>query len=288
MDISGKTKLYALIGDPVSHSISPKMHNTAFEENEIDGRYLAFQADQENLKETVDALKRLGVRGWNVTMPCKSLMAEYCDVLSKEAQISGAVNTVVNDNGVLTGYSTDGIGFFRNLKEQGLDITGKKIILAGAGGAARAIAAQAALEDIGELVIFNRTVEKAEKVIDDISEEAEKRNIKISAKDLYDREALKKDLEDAYLFINATSVGMNPELGEERLLEPEWLPSQLNVADIVYNPIETELLKAAKERGCNTINGLGMVLWQGAYAFNYWTGTEFPVEIVKEQVFDVS
>lgn len=288
MDISGKTTLYGLIGNPVSHSISPKMHNTAFEETGVDGCYLAFEADEDNLKETVNALKRLKARGWNVTMPCKSEMVQYCDLLSKEAEMCGAVNTVVNDNGILTGYSTDGIGFFRNLKEHGLDLKGKKIILAGAGGAARAIAAQAVLEDIDELVIYNRTLEKAEMIKNNINYEANKNNIKIRVEDLYDRETLKKDLNDSYLFINATSVGMNPELGDSKLLEPEWLPASLNVTDIVYNPIETELLKAAKERGCKTVNGLGMTLWQGAYAFKYWTGVDFPVEKIKELLFQDS
>lgn len=279
------TKLYGLIGSPIDHSFSPSMHNTAFEEKGIDGCYLAFDTNKDTLVEVVEGLKSLGAVGWNVTMPLKTEIVKLCDELSPEAKMISAVNTVVNKDGKLKGYSTDGIGFFRNAKENGFDPKNKKIILIGAGGAARSIAAQAVLEDIKELSIFNRTLEKAEQLEKDIKDEAEKRGVKLKVTALEDQETLKKDIAEADLIINATSVGMNPD-STEIIFDPDYLNKNNIVADIVYTPNDTKLGVEAKKRGCKTLDGLGMVLWQGAYSFKYWTGEDFPVEIVKEKVFN--
>lgn len=280
------TKLYGLIGTPIDHSFSPSMHNKAFETLDIDGCYLAFDTDKEDLEKTVAALKQLGARGWNVTMPLKSEIVNYCDYLSPEAKLIGAVNTVVNDNGILTGYSTDGIGFFRNAKENDVIVKDKNILLLGAGGAARSIAAQAVLEDVKKLTIYNRTLEKALELKEDLSEEAKKRGVMIEAKALEDKESLRKDLLDSDLFINATSVGMSPD-DKESIIEEADIPDNIVVADIVYTPNKTQLEKIAEKKNLKILDGLGMVLWQGAYAFNLWTQADFPVELIKKEVFKI-
>lgn len=281
-----KTKLFALIGSPIDHSFSPSMHNTSFEEKDINGCYLAFDTDEETLEDVVKSLKSLNAIGWNVTMPVKTKMAELCDELSEEAQIIGAVNTVVNQDGHLKGYSTDGIGFFRNAKENGVDVKDSSIVLVGAGGAARSIAAQAILEDVKKLTIYNRTFSKAQKLAEDLNKYTENKDIEIIAKDLSDAISLKADIDESDIFINATSVGMNP-INNDSIIDPNWLREDLVVADIVYTPVKTKLEEEALKKRCKVLDGMGMVLWQGAYSFNYWTGEEFPVDLVKKKVFNI-
>ena len=209
-EITGHTVLTGLLGSPVAHSISPMMHNEAFRQLELDYAYLAFDVGTDNLKTAVDGLKVMGVRGFNLTMPDKNLMCSLVDKISPASEIGGAVNTVVNDNGILTGYTTDGIGFMRAVSETGMDIIGKKMTLLGAGGAAAAI-----------LIITDDSVFR---------------------KDLF-------------------------------------------VFDVIYNPEETLFLKKAKAAGCQTLNGLNMLLYQGAASFELWTGKEMPVDIIKEKYF---
>ena len=284
-EITGHTRLICLLGDPVGHSKSPAMHNEGFRQLGLDFCYLAFQANEATLQPVVEGLKLLNCRGFNLTMPCKNKMASLCDALSPAAQICQAVNTVVNDDGVLTGYTTDGAGFLRSLTEAGRDFRGKKMVLLGAGGAGTAILVQSALDGFGEIVVFNRAKSpNTQRTLQIIEALKGKTNCRISLFD-YDSSQLRRQIDSADFLVNATNIGMAPN--EDGCLIPDssWLSPSLFVADIIYNPAETKLLKMARQRGCQTVNGLPMLLYQGAEAFRLWTGKELPVEIVREKYF---
>ncbi len=287
--INGHTRLYALIGSPVGHSGSPAMYNYSFEKLGIDAAYLAFDVPVEKTEDAVNALRTLHAGGFNVTMPCKTAVAQLVDRLSPAAELVGACNTVVfEEDGTMTGHMTDGTGFVRNLREHGVEIKDKKIVLLGTGGAATAIAVQAALDGVAEIAIINRkdgfyangekTVEKIRKAVSSIR--------KVSIEDLDDTELLGKVIGESDILINATRAGMSPM--EDVIPVPaEFLRPELAVADVVYNPKETLLIKRAKEAGCRAaVGGSGMLLWQGVAAFELYTGQEMPVQEVKERFFD--
>ncbi|GKU83263.1 shikimate dehydrogenase [Niallia sp. NCCP-28] len=283
--ISGKTKLIGLLGTPISHSKSPKMHNEAFAKLGLDYVYLAFDVNNEQLPAVIEGYRALNIRGSNVTMPNKTIVHNYLDKLSPAAEMVGAVNTIVNDNGILTGHITDGTGYMRALKEAGINIIGKKMTIAGAGGAATAICIQAALDGVAEISIFNKKDEnysRAEKTVHEINE---KTNCKANLFDLDDIESLRAEIADSVIFTNGTSVGMKPMEGQCVIPDPSMLRSDLIVSDVIYMPEKTKLLDMADAQGCRTINGLGMMLWQGAKAFELWTGKEMPVDYIKEILF---
>ena len=287
--INGHTRLYALIGSPVGHSGSPAMYNYSFEKLGIDAAYLAFDVPVEKTEDAVNALRTLHAGGFNVTMPCKTAVAQLVDRLSPAAELVGACNTVVfEEDGTMTGHMTDGTGFVRNLREHGVEIKDKKIVLLGTGGAATAIAVQAALDGVAEIAIFNRkdgfyangekTVEKIRKAVSSIR--------KVSIEDLDDTELLGKVIGESDILINATRAGMSP-MEDVIPVRAEFLRPELAVADVVYNPKETLLIKKAKEAGCRAaVGGSGMLLWQGVAAFELYTGQEMPVQEVKERFFD--
>lgn len=284
--ITGHTELIGLTAYPIRHSKSPTMHNEAFKKLGLDYAYLAFEVDAPELKDAVTGLKALRCRGWNVSMPNKTIIGEYLDHLSPAAELCGAVNTVVNDNGVLTGHITDGVGFMTSLKEQGIDVIGKKMTIVGAGGAATAIEIQAALDGVAEISIFNRKDEffaRAEKTVKNINE---KTSCKATLFDLADSDALRKEIEDSYIFVNATGVGMKPMEGQMIIPDASYLRKDLVVADVVYMPEKTKLLEEAEKIGCKWCNGLGMMLYQGAAAFKMWTGQDMPIEHIKD-VLDI-
>ena len=286
--INGHTRLYALIGSPVGHSGSPAMYNYSFDKLGIDAAYLAFDVPLEKVEEAVTALKTLNVGGFNVTMPDKTAVARLVDRLSPAAKLVGACNTVVvEEDGSLTGHITDGTGFVRNLKEHGVEVSGKKTVLLGTGGAATAIAVQMALDGVDEIAIFNRkdeffangekTVEKIRRAIPSIG------NIYIE--DLDNRKLLGEVISESDILINATRAGMSP-LEDVLPVPEEFLHKNLAVADVVYNPRETLLIKKAQEAGCRAaVGGIGMLLWQGAAAFELYTGKEMPAREVMERFF---
>ncbi|KFX58673.1 shikimate dehydrogenase [Clostridium botulinum] len=279
--ITGHTELIGLIATPIRHSSSPKMHNEAFAKLGLDYAYLAFEVGTEQLEDTVKGFRAMSVRGCNVSMPNKTVVHKYLDKLSPAAELCGAVNTVVNDDGVLTGHITDGIGYMRALKDAGINPIGKKMTIVGAGGAATAIEIQAALDGVAEISIFNRKDEffaRAEKTVKDINE---KTNCKATLYNLSDLDKLKEEIADSYLFTNATGMGMKPLEGKTYIPDSSFLRSDLIVSDVVYAPRETELLRMAREVNCKTVNGLGMMLFQGAAAFEMWTGKEMPIEYMK-------
>ena len=212
-------------------------------------------------------------------------MATLCDKLSPASEIIGAVNTVVNDNGVMTGHITDGTGYMRALKAEGHDIIGKKMTILGAGGAATAIFVQAALDGVAEISIFSRRskfFERAEKLVSELNERT---SCKIKLFDFEDESILRREVGESAILTNGTSVGMAPNTDASIITDISMLRKDLIVSDVIYNPRETKLLKLAKEVGCPAYNGLGMLLYQGAEAFTIWTGMEMPVDIIKEKYF---
>ena len=280
--ITGHTELIGLIATPIRHSSSPRMHNEAFAKLGLDYAYLAFEVGEEDLEDTIKGFRAMKVRGSNVSMPNKTIVHKYLDKLSEAAEICGAVNTIVNDNGVLTGHITDGIGYMTGLKDAGIDVIGKKMTIVGAGGAATAIQVQAALDGVKEISIFNRKDEfykRAEKTVKDINERT---NCKATLYDLADLDKLKEEIASSYLFANATGIGMKPLEEQTYIPDKSFLRKDLIVTDVVYAPTETALLKMAKEVGCKTLNGFPMMLFQGAAAFKLWTGQDMPVEYIKE------
>ena len=284
--ITGHTGLMCLLGSPCRHSISPMMHNKAFEALGLDYRYLAFEVNETTLKTAVEGLKALGARGFNLTMPCKNQMVSLCDELSPAAKLIGAVNTVVNNNGILTGYNTDGIGYMQSVKDAGFDIIGKKMTLLGAGGAATAILVQAALDGVSEISVFlrktSRFYERAEITAKALMEET---NCKIKLCDFNDPELLRHELADSAILVNGTSIGMAPDVDACPIPSADLLPDGIIVSDIIYNPKETKLLTMAREKGLPYFNGTYMLLYQGAEAFRLWTGCEMPIELIKQTYF---
>lgn len=280
--ITGHTELIGLMAYPIRHSSSPAMQNEAFAKLGLDYAYLAFEVDNDTLEDAITGLKALKMRGSNVSMPNKTVVHKYLDELSPAAEMCGAVNTIVNDNGKLTGHITDGIGYMQSLKDNDIDVIGKKMTIVGAGGAATAIEIQAALDGVAEISIFNRKDEfwaNAEKTVEKINT---KTNCKATLYDLADLDKLKEEIADSYLFANATGMGMKPLEGQTYIPDKSFFRKDLIVTDVVYFPRETEMLRMAKEVGCKTMNGLGMMLFQGSAAFELWTGQPMPIEYMKE------
>lgn len=284
-EITGHTVLTGLLGSPVAHSISPMMHNESFRQLDLDYVYLCFDVNTDNLKTAVEGMKAMGVRGFNCTMPDKNLMCELADELSPAAKMIGAVNTVLNENGKLTGYNTDGIGYMQAVKDAGHNIIGKKMTLLGAGGAATAVCVQAALDGVKEINVFSikdQFFARAQKMVDTINKETD---CKASLYDFEDETVLKQSIDNSDILTNGTSVGMAPKTDACIIKDKSFLHEGLIVSDVIYNPRKTKLLKMAKECGCPSFNGLYMLLYQGAEAFKIWTGQEMPVEIIKEKYF---
>ncbi len=280
--IDGATRLIGLLGSPVAHSKSPAIHNAAFAATGVNAAYLAFEVAPEKLAAAAAGLVALGAAGWNVTMPHKTAMAALCDELSPAARIVGAVNTVVVQDGRMTGHITDGSGFTAALTDRGFNPAGKQVALFGAGGAARAAAVQLALDGAAQLVIFNRTVAKARMLAETIAAET---GCAARAYALDDVEALRAAVTEADLVINGTKLGMAPYPETCVLPDARWLARRPVVADFVYNPVQTRLLAMAAAVGCPTLDGLAMLLWQGAQTFALWTGRPMPVAAVRAQVF---
>ena len=280
--ITGHTELIGLMAYPIRHSSSPAMQNEAFAKLGYDYAYLAFEVGADEIEDAVKAIRTLKMRGSNVSMPNKTLVGKYLDELSPAAELCGAVNTIVNENGVLTGHITDGIGFMQALKDNDIDVIGKKMTIAGAGGAATAIEIQAALDGVKEISIFNihdKFWANAEETVKKINERT---NCKATLYDLDDKEKLREEMADSYIFVNGTGVGMKPLEGMSVVPDKSFFRPELIVVDVPYSPLETTMRKMAKEVGCKTMNGLGMMLFQGAAAFKLWTGKDMPIEHMKE------
>ena len=273
MKLDGYTRLAAVVANPIKHSISPFIHNSAFEATAINGVYVAWEIEAGDLAATVANIGRYQMFGINLSMPYKEQVIPYLDALSEEARLIGAVNTVVNDKGSLIGYNTDGKGFFQSLPS--FTISGKQMTLLGAGGAAKAILVQAILDGASQIAVFVRSasMEKTRPYLENLQEQT---GFKVDLYALEDVEELQARIADSDLLVNATSVGMDGQ--SSPVPESISLPENLLVADIIYQPFETPFLKWARGQGNPAVNGLGMLLYQAAEAFQLWTGKEMPTE----------
>ena len=278
MKIDGHTRLAAVVAKPIKHSISPFIHNTAFERTAVNV-YLALEIGSEDLEATVANIRRYNMFGISLSMPYKQEVIQYLDELTPSARLIGAVNTVVNKNGTLIGYNTDGKGFFKSLPS--FAIQGKKMTILGAGGAATAIIAQAALDQAEEIFVFTRQTSYANTVskMAAISRQAKSR---IQVLNLEDLATLQEKINQSDLLINGTSVGMDGE--SLPLVESIQLPAKILVADVIYKPFETPFLKWARSQKVEAVNGLGMLLYQAAEAFELWTGQPMPCQEIWQQL----
>ena len=287
LQISGHTQLYCLLGSPVGHSGSPAMYNYNFARTGVDAVHLAFDIPQNKLEEGIAAIKAFHIKGFNVTMPNKAAVIKYLDEITPATKLIGACNTVtVAEDGRLIGYNTDGIGFSNNMRANGIELQGKKIVILGAGGAASSICVQAALDGASQITVFNRQDEfyaNGVKIVNKLMDSVPA--CRTAIHDLADRTLLSQQIKDCDILINATKVGMNPMDGVS-LVDPSLLRPDLVVADTVYNPLETRLMQDAKAAGCKAvIGGIGMLLWQGVAAFKLFTNQEMPREEVQEKFF---
>ncbi|MHA2657782.1 MAG: shikimate dehydrogenase [bacterium JZ-2024 1] len=267
MEISGKTKITGIFGFPIEHTLSPVMHNTAFDALGLDIRYVAFKVSPYDLKDAVRAIRALNMLGVNITVPHKENVIPLLDKVDDEASFIGAVNTVVNSDGILVGYNTDGRGFIASLNEEGISFEAKRILIIGAGGAARAISYYLS-EKAKSLWLYDIDKQKAEKLANDLS------RFRKCVSILYDL----KDIGTQDIIINATPLGLKPD--DPLPLQPEFINKDTVVYDLVYK--QTQFLKMAQQRGAKTLDGSGMLLWQGVLAFELWTGIKPPVDIMRK------
>ncbi len=275
MGISGKTKICGVFGDPIAHTLSPTIQNSAFRHLNLDFVFLAFKVKTAELETSIKAVRALGIRGLNVTMPHKTEVINYLDEIDETSRFLNSANTIVNTESNLLGYSTDGIGAIKALIENGVELASSNVVLLGAGGAGRAIALSL-VEKVSKLVILNRDYKKAKKLESDLNLKFKKN---ISAGSL-STGSLTSNLRDSDVLINPTNVGMisNQKLS---IVDSNLLTPNLTVMDIVYNPLETKLLADAREVGAKTIKGIDMFIYQGSASFELWTGKKAPIDVMK-------
>ncbi|NOX20586.1 MAG: shikimate dehydrogenase [Nitrospirae bacterium] len=269
MRINASTKITGIIGWPVEHSKSPLMHNAAFDALGLNFCYIAMPVKPEALEEAIKGIKALNFLGINVTIPHKETVMKYLDRIDEEARFIGAVNTIKNEDGMLVGYNTDGRGFMESLTEEGIDTTGKNVFIVGVGGAARAVSYYLC-QKAARLWLHGRNMQKATALANDLK--------KISS--CVAVTETKDNIQFADIIINATPLGMKDT--DPLPFDPERLRKDQVVCDLIY--WETPLLRAARQQGCKTIDGLGMLLWQGVLAFKIWTGIKPPIELMREHL----
>ncbi|MBM7636775.1 shikimate dehydrogenase [Streptococcus saliviloxodontae] len=276
MQIDGHTRLAAVVATPIKHSISPFIHNYAFDKTGVNGVYVAWDIPEEDVQVTLENVKRYDMFGVNISMPYKQTVIPYMDELTDSAHLIGAVNTVINRDGKLIGHNTDGIGFFRSLATfADFEVKDKVMTILGGGGAATALIAQAALNGAKKINIFNQT-EFLEATRDKAAELSSKTGVSLDVFPVEDLALIQEKVLASDLFVNATSVGMD---GKSMIINEDFeFPTGLTVADVIYQPFETPFLKLARSKGLTALNGLGMLLFQAAEAFEIWTGKEMPTE----------
>jgi len=278
-NITGNTQLTALLGHPVAHSKSPFIHNTAFQHLGMPYAYLAFDIEPDQLQDALKALKTLNAAGFNLTMPLKQTVIPFLDEISPEASLIGAVNTVTLKDGKMAGYNTDGRGYIASLEKHGFRVKGKTVVLAGSGGAARSVALSLMLEGCQRLVLLSRNLPAAREIADMLQQAAPLSKVEVET---LSQQHLAEALQGADLLINPMGMG---SLSKESIVQDEtMLKPTLLVSDLIYHPAKTKLLKQAEKRKCDTLNGLGMLLWQAALAFKLWTGKDMPVEHIKKHL----
>ena len=282
---------FVLIGDPVAHSLSPVMHNALYQElGKVKWPFSRWHysavrcANEEEAAYQIDLVRTGRYRGMNVTMPYKTYICKYLDGLSPAARLMGAVNTVEIKDGKSYGHNTDGAGFSENLRGNGFNPSGKKVTIVGAGGAGSAVSTQLALDGVASISIFNIKDEFWEKTAGRINRLAEETGVGVSLEDLNDRASLASSIADSDLFVNATRVGAG-DLIDQCVIDEDMLHEGLTVADTVYNPVDSKLIKMAKAHGLAAYGGLGMLLQQAALAEKIWFGTDMPIELIREKLF---
>lgn len=276
--ITGKTRIYGIFGDPIAHTLSPAMQNAAFEAMGLPCRYLPFQVQPENLKKAIEAIIPLGIQGVNVTIPHKEAVIPFLDSVEAEAKRIGAVNTIETASGRLIGHNTDGKGFLASLSEMNVDLSGRRVILIGAGGAARGVAVTLLSAGISEIILMTRTAERGKLLADRLGSLSSRLKVSVRGMGLEGESPLGADR--STLLINSTPLGMkenDPLPFPSAWIDPEWI-----VADLIYRPDVTPLLSAAKKAGAKTISGLGMLLHQGALAFEIWTKEKAPLRVMRD------
>jgi shikimate dehydrogenase len=284
--VSGTTRLVFLIGSPIAHSKSPAMHNAAFQATGEDLVYLAFDIGLDRAASVIEAFRALNVRGGNVTMPLKQAAAALVDRLTPVADLAGAVNTIVNDDGVLTGHNTDGEGYLRGLDDAGVQYVGRKFTIVGAGGASAAIAAQAASEGARAIALFNhrdRFFAHAQRLAAVLQDRF---GCDVRAHDLADEAALRHEIASSDILVNGTPVGMDPLRGRSIIPDATYFHESLVVTDVIIVPAQTRLLQLARRAGCRTVSGLAMNVFQAARAFKLWTNKDMPIDIARRIAFD--
>ena len=291
-NITGHTELVGLMAYPIRHTQSPTTHNLAYDKNGDDVIQLAFEVDNDSLKDAVQSIRALKMLGSNISIPNKTVVHKYLHEVDEAAKLCGAINTVVNmrdENGQVTGklkgYNTDGMGYWQGLTEEGIDFKGMKMVLIGTGGAATAIAVRGALDGIAEMEIFNikdKFYSRGEEIVDLINKNT---NCKATMNDLGDLELLKEKMHAADIFCDATGVGMHPLEDLSNIPDPSYFKKDLIVTDTVYAPRETVMMKQAKEAGCEKVyNGMSMMLFQALIAIKLYTGKDTPVDYMKEKL----
>lgn len=279
--ISGKTKIIGIIGDPITHTASPAMHNAASASLGSDFTYIPFHVKPEQLQKAIDGLRSLNIIGVNVTIPHKEAVLPFLDKLDSSAQRARAVNTIVNENGLLVGYNTDGDGFCYALKQEAnFDCLGKKIVLIGAGGSAKAIASSLAGQPVSSIYIINRHTERAKQLAMMLSFS----NVPVTSIEWENPHAWIKTCHEADLVINTTPVGMAPEIQAVPLPDLSWIREGQLICDIIYAPPTTEFLKQAKAKGASILNGAGMLAGQGVLAFEKFTGARVPYAVMRREI----
>jgi shikimate dehydrogenase len=277
--ISGKSTLVGLIGWPVEHSLSPAMHNSAFSSLALNWVYVPLPVHPANVREALKGLAALNFAGVNVTVPHKQAVIRYLDELSEAAKIMGAVNTIHIKDGKFYGYNTDAAGFLNSLIEADCHPKGRRVAVLGAGGAARAVVFALARAEAEAVVVFNRTAERAAFLVDDLTETFPDSHLSFAP---LTSEALATLDGKVDLIVNTTSVGMSPHTADSPWPADVPIPGQATICDLVYNPLETRFLIQARAAGVATIDGLGMLVHQGAYAFEQWTGQKPPTDVMRE------
>lgn len=269
-EINGKTKIIGVIGKNIENSLSPLIHNQIILKYSLNFCYIPFKVAENDLGKAIQGIKALNVKGVNITFPYKEKVIEFLDEVEESARRIGAVNTIVNNKGILTGYNTDVIGFKRSLQEDGkFAMKKKKAVIFGAGGAARGVIFTLLEEGIEEVCIFNRTLEKAKKIKQDFSSFFPRSCINAFS---LEEENLKDKIERAHLIVNTTSLGMHPQIDKTPLQNQNLFHSNLLVYDLIYYPAKTLFLSRAERAGAKIINGLPMLVYQGIESFYLWTG----------------
>ncbi len=268
MTPTGLTELYGVIGSPIGHSLSPVMFNAAFDDQQLNKTYLAFDIEADAVPQAIRAMRVLPICGLSVTMPLKAVVVDHLDSLSPTAQRLGAVNCIVNDDGQLIGHSTDGAGLVDTLRvDEGVDPAGKTCVVLGAGGAARAAVLALAEAGAQSVVVVNRTLQRAEAAAALAGSAGRVGNV--------------SDVQSADLVIQATPVGMSGNSGNVLGVQSDCFHVDQVVFDMIYEPAMTPLMEMARERGARSVGGLGMLVHQGAQAFRLFTGLDAPVERMK-------